>query len=217
MAGEEPRRLLKPGGDCLPLQKRTEGSSATLSVAAGIFFSRLAGLLRTSALGAYFGVGPHADVFSAALRLPNLLQNLLGEQTLSAAFIPVYSRLLAAGKREEAGRLAGAVFSLLVAVAGGAAAVGVALRPADRRSSGCRLPARRELIALGQSRGRPLRARRGRGAVDLPDDRNLGALGLGPGGAQQSREVLSRVFLSGFLERRDHRGCCLDGVSERRR
>ncbi|MEO7794628.1 MAG: murein biosynthesis integral membrane protein MurJ [Thermoanaerobaculia bacterium] len=100
-------------------------SGGTLVIAAGIFCSRLAGLLRTSALGAFFGVGPHADVFSAALRLPNLLQNLLGEQTLSAAFIPVYSRLLAAGKREEAGRLAGAVFSLLVAVAGGAAALGV--------------------------------------------------------------------------------------------
>ena len=45
----------------------------TLAVASGIFSSRLAGLLRTSALGAFFGVGPHADVFSAALRLPNLL------------------------------------------------------------------------------------------------------------------------------------------------
>ena len=45
----------------------------------------------------------------------------------------------------------------------------------------------------------------------------LGALGLGAGGAQQSRKVLSRVFFAGFLERRDHRGCCLDGVSEWRR
>ncbi len=122
-----------------------------LPVAAGIFCSRLAGLLRTSALGAYFGVGPHADVFSAALRLPNLLQNLLGEQTLSAAFIPVYSRLLAAGKREEAGRLAGAVFALLVAVAGGAAALGVLLARPIVGLLAAGFLRDRELIALGEA------------------------------------------------------------------
>jgi len=37
---------------------------------------------------------------------------------ISASFIPVYSRLLAAGRREDAGRFAGAVFGLLLAVAG---------------------------------------------------------------------------------------------------
>lgn len=132
-----------------PVEKRPSGGA--FAVAAGIFSSRLAGLLRTSALGAFFGVGPHADAFSAALRLPNLLQNLLGEQTLSAAFIPVYSRLLAAGKRAEAGRLASSVFSLLVAAAGGAAVLGVLfaqpivalLAPGFLRD--------RELIALGQA------------------------------------------------------------------
>lgn len=98
-----------------------------IAVAAGIFCSRIAGLARTSVLASVFGVGPHADVWSTALRLPNLLQNLLGEQTLSASFIPVYSRLLGQGKRAEAGRFAGAIFSLLAAVAGGAALVGVLL------------------------------------------------------------------------------------------
>ena len=123
-----------------------------LSVATGIFCSRLAGLLRTSALGAFFGVGPHADVFSAALRLPNLLQNLLGEQTLSAAFIPVYSRLLAAGKKEEAGRLAGAVFSLLVAAAGGAAALGVLFARPIVGLLAAGFLRDHDLIALGQAR-----------------------------------------------------------------
>ena len=123
----------------------------TLAVASGIFSSRLAGLLRTSALGAFFGVGPHADVFSAALRLPNLLQNLLGEQTLSAAFIPVYSRLLAAGRREEAGRLAGAVFSLLVTVAGAAAALGVLFARPIVGLLAAGFLRDRELIALGEA------------------------------------------------------------------
>jgi putative peptidoglycan lipid II flippase len=126
-------------------------AGGALSVAAGIFSSRLAGLLRTSALGAFFGVGPHADVFSVALRLPNLLQNLLGEQTLSAAFIPVYSRLVAAGKREEAGRLAGAVFSLLVAVAGGAAALGVLFARPIVGLFAAGFLRDRDLVALGQA------------------------------------------------------------------
>lgn len=126
-------------------------SGGALSVATGILCSRVAGLLRTSALGAFFGVGPHADVFSAALRLPNLLQNLLGEQTLSAAFIPVYSRLLAAGRREEAGRLAGAVFSLLLAVAGGVAALGVLFARPIVGLLAAGFLRDRELIALGQA------------------------------------------------------------------
>ncbi|MEO8503722.1 MAG: murein biosynthesis integral membrane protein MurJ [Acidobacteriota bacterium] len=102
----------------------TETSGAS-RVAAGILASRIAGFLRERAMAHYFGVGPHADVFRTALRGPNLLQNLLGEGTLSASFIPIYSRLLAEGKREDAGRFAGAMFGLLLAAAGGLALLGV--------------------------------------------------------------------------------------------
>ena len=77
----------------------------------------------------FFGAGLHADVFAAALRLPNVLQNLLGEGTLSASFIPVYSELLGQGRREEAGRVAGAVFALLVALVGLMTLIGVTITP----------------------------------------------------------------------------------------
>lgn len=87
-----------------------------LTVAAGILASRLVGLARETAVASFFGVGPHADVFRTALRAPNALQNLLGEQTLSATFIPIYSRLLAEKRDEEAGRFAGAIFGLLLAI-----------------------------------------------------------------------------------------------------
>lgn len=93
---------------------RTGGS---LFVAAGIFVSRIAGLVRDVVTAQVFGVGPHLDVFRTALRAPNILQNLLGEGTLSASFIPIYSRMLAEGRREDAGRFAGAVFGLLLAAA----------------------------------------------------------------------------------------------------
>ena len=43
-----------------------------------------------------------ADAFRAALRIPNFLQNLFGEGVLSASFIPVYARLNAENRHEEA-------------------------------------------------------------------------------------------------------------------
>ena len=88
-----------------------------LAVTAGILASRLLGFLRERAFAYYFGAGPHNDVLRVALRAPNVLQNLLGEGTLSATFIPIYSRMVHEGRREEAGRFAGAIFGLLLAVA----------------------------------------------------------------------------------------------------
>jgi putative peptidoglycan lipid II flippase len=97
------------------------------SVGAGILLSRLAGLAREQTVAFFFGVGPHADALTAALRVPNALQNLLGEGALSAAFIPIYSRLVEEGRREEAGRFAGAIFGLLLAAAAALALAGVLL------------------------------------------------------------------------------------------
>ncbi len=108
----------------LPPTPRSGGAAA---VALGILSSRLIGIVREQALARFFGVGPHADVFRAALRAPNVLQNLLGEGTLSAAFIPIYSRMLEEGRREEAGRFAGAIFGLLLAAAATLSLLGVLL------------------------------------------------------------------------------------------
>ena len=82
-------------------------------VALGIFLSRIAGLVRQRVLAHYLGLSDAADAFTAAFRIPNLLQNLFGEGVLSASFIPVYARLLADDDQEEAARVAGAVGALL--------------------------------------------------------------------------------------------------------
>ena len=71
-----------------------DGRRGSYLVAAGIFLSRIAGLVREIAISGLLGVGTAADAFKAALRIPNLLQNLLGEGVLSASFIPVYAKLL---------------------------------------------------------------------------------------------------------------------------
>ncbi|MGH9137218.1 MAG: murein biosynthesis integral membrane protein MurJ [Acidimicrobiales bacterium] len=112
-------------GELPRLEPATRRSrSGAVLVAAGILLSRLAGLVREIAVGAYLGTSIAADAFKAALRIPNLLQNLLGEGVLSASFIPVYARLLDEDEK-EAGRVAGAVAGLLTAVAGAAAVLGV--------------------------------------------------------------------------------------------
>jgi putative peptidoglycan lipid II flippase len=106
----------------------SSGRHATL-VAIGIFLSRIAGLVRQKALAHYLGSTVAADAFNAAFRIPNLLQNLFGEGALSASFIPVYARLLAEGKPEEADRVAGAVGTLLALTSAVLVAIGIALAP----------------------------------------------------------------------------------------
>ena len=99
-------------------------------VALGILLSKLGGMLREMIIARCFGVGPHADVYRTAFRAPNVLQNLLGEQTLSAAFIPIYSRMLDTGRRRDAGRFAGAVCGLLAAAVSALVLLGMLFAPA---------------------------------------------------------------------------------------
>ncbi|HXX53103.1 MAG TPA: murein biosynthesis integral membrane protein MurJ [Thermodesulfovibrionales bacterium] len=100
-------------------------SPAAIAVAIGILLSRITGLVRERVFAFYLGNSDAAGAFRAALRIPNLLQNLFGEGVLSASFIPVYAKLLAEGKEEEAGVAASVVLSLLVAIAGLLVIIGV--------------------------------------------------------------------------------------------
>ncbi len=93
-------------------KSRSSGRSSAL-IAAGIFLSRLIGLIRQSLIARYLGAGLVSDAFNSAFRITNFLQNLFGEGALSASFIPVYAKALADGDEEEADRIAGAVAAIL--------------------------------------------------------------------------------------------------------
>ena len=99
--------------------------SSASNVATGILSSRIVGLVRESTIAYFLGVSGHADVLHAAFRAPNILQNLLGEGTISAAFIPIYGRMLEEGRQKEAGRFAGAILGLLFVVGASLALLGV--------------------------------------------------------------------------------------------
>ncbi len=92
--------------------------------------SRILGLVRQRVFSHYFGLrSDSADAFNQAFRIPNFLQNLFGEGVLSASFIPAYSRLLAEGDEEEAGRLAGSIAAILALTASVVVLAGVLAAP----------------------------------------------------------------------------------------
>ena len=105
-------------------------SSGAVLVASGILLSRVTGLVRQRVFSHYFGLRTDAaDAFTAALRIPNFLQNLFGEGALSGSFIPVYAALVARGERREADRVAGAVASVLALIVSILVLVGVFATP----------------------------------------------------------------------------------------
>ena len=114
-----------PAAPQIPARK----GPAALLVAAGILLSRIAGLIRQRVLGYYLATSPAADAYTAALRIPNFLQNLLGEGVLSASFIPVYAALRGGGEEGKARQVAGAVAGLLTLLTGALALIGVAATP----------------------------------------------------------------------------------------
>jgi putative peptidoglycan lipid II flippase len=116
------------------LAKQTQPAQPSIArsaflVASAIFLSRIFGLVRERVFAHYFGLSGVADAFRAAMRIPNVLQNLLGEGVLSASFIPVYANLTARGEKEEAGRVAGAIFSILALLTSLLVLVGVLATP----------------------------------------------------------------------------------------
>ena len=98
-------------------------------VTAGIILSRLAGLARQRIAAHYFGTSVTADVLAAAFRVGNITQNLLGEGTLSASFIPIYAKLRGEGRADAAAHFARSALGILIVVVVVASAVGVVAAP----------------------------------------------------------------------------------------
>jgi putative peptidoglycan lipid II flippase len=89
------------------------GGRSAAQVGAGIFISKIFGFVRERVFAHYFGSSGFADAWWAALRMPNVIRNLLGEGTLSASLIPVYAEFLEEGRDEEAARFVGAALGSL--------------------------------------------------------------------------------------------------------
>src|SRR5210317_1145704 len=108
--------------------ERSQGRNVA-RVGAGILTTRVLGFVRERVFAQYFGIGVEADAFGAAMKIPNVIRNLLGEGTLSASFIPVYAGMIEKGETENARRLAGAIASTLVLLTAGSALLGYLMAP----------------------------------------------------------------------------------------
>ena len=131
---EFPNEELKTQARIIELPKPAKSQNENTArhaflVGAGILISRIIGLLRQRIFAHYFGKSAAADVFNAAFRIPNFLQNVFGEGALSASLIPVYAGLLAKGDEKEANRVANAILTILALLTSVIVLLGVILTP----------------------------------------------------------------------------------------
>ncbi len=64
--------------------------------------SRILGFVRDILIASVIGAGPVSDAFFVAFRIPNMFRRLVAEGAFSAAFVPLFSKKLEDGNKEEA-------------------------------------------------------------------------------------------------------------------
>ena len=112
-----------PPAEPTPASPRLARSAVV--TAAATLTSRILGVLREQVLASMFGAGNAMDAYNVAFRVPNLVRDLFAEGALSAAFVPTFTRELAAGGKESAWRLGNIVLNALLIVTGVLAIAGI--------------------------------------------------------------------------------------------
>ena len=87
---------------------------AAFMIMVATVLSRFAGFFREIIMANYFGLSPARGAFTVAYRIPSLLRTLIADTAITAAFIPVFTQLLAKGDKEEAFKAASSLFSITV-------------------------------------------------------------------------------------------------------
>jgi putative peptidoglycan lipid II flippase len=113
-----------------PPESRLPTSGARLARSAAVvgvatMISRVLGLVRDQALAYFFGASNAMDAFYVAYRIPNVMRDLFAEGTMSAAFIPTFTRRLTTDGRDAAWRLGTQLINALIVITGGVVLVGV--------------------------------------------------------------------------------------------
>ena len=94
----------------------------------GTLLSRILGLVREIVIAAFFGATRSMDAFNIAYTLSNLARQLLAEGALSAAFVPVFSKVLV-DSRERAIELAKKTMTVLIFLTTIVVALGIIFSP----------------------------------------------------------------------------------------
>lgn len=86
------------------------------SVGSWTMVSRITGFARDVVMAGIMGVGPVADAFVIALRLPNHFRTIFGEGAFNAAFIPTYAQTRETRGTEAGHLFASRIWTLLLAI-----------------------------------------------------------------------------------------------------
>ncbi len=82
-------------------------------VGGGTLLSRIVGYIRDIFIAYWLGVGPLADAFFVASRLPNCFRSLFAEGAFNSAFVPIFAGKLATEGKEKSIIFANQVFSFM--------------------------------------------------------------------------------------------------------
>jgi len=93
------------------------------------FVSRITGYARDNILAQVLGATDASDAFIVAFRIPNLLRRLVGEGTMTAAFVPTLSEYAHTRKKEELWEFAALAFTTLAVVLAVLTVAGMLLSP----------------------------------------------------------------------------------------
>jgi putative peptidoglycan lipid II flippase len=99
-----------------PPRRRIALSTAIFALATAL--SRIAGLAREIVQASFFNTSGAGSAFTIASQIPNLFSNLFSQAALGAAFVPIFTEMLQAGKKREAFRLAASLFWLILVALG---------------------------------------------------------------------------------------------------
>jgi len=89
--------------------QKTERHSLTVMLLT--MASRLLGIVKAKVIGSVFGSGATADVINFTYNIPNNFRKLFAEGAMSSAYVPVFSKQIGEGKKDEANILLDLLFS----------------------------------------------------------------------------------------------------------
>jgi putative peptidoglycan lipid II flippase len=112
---------LSGGSGSSRLSRELGAENVDIARSAGVvgvatLFSRILGAVRDIFIASFLGAGLVSDAFIAAFRVPDFLRRMLGEGSLSIAFVPAYTDCLMRHGRPQADQMANSAFRLLALV-----------------------------------------------------------------------------------------------------
>lgn len=105
---------------------REKFSTGAIILTVTTFLSYIIGLLRDRFFARTFGAGRELDLYNASFIIPDLIFNILIAGALSAAFVPVFTNLLATGQKQQSDELSSTTINaavILICIIGTLAAI----------------------------------------------------------------------------------------------